>query len=71
MNMKTNFLKKKLGILGGGQLGKMLINVARKWSIQTYILDPNPDCPASKCCDLFFNGAVSYTHLTLPTNREV
>ena len=56
MNMKTNFLKKKLGILGGGQLGKMLINVARKWSIQTYILDPNPDCPASKCCDLFFNG---------------
>ncbi len=54
--MKTNFLKKKLGILGGGQLGKMLINVARKWSIQTYILDPNPDCPASKCCDLFFNG---------------
>ena len=56
MNMKTNFLKKKLGILGGGQLGKMLINVARKWSIETYILDPNPDCPASKCCDLFFNG---------------
>ena len=56
MNMKTNFLKKKLGILGGGQLGKMLINVTRKWSIQTYILDPNPDCPASKCCDLFFNG---------------
>ena len=56
MNMKTNFLKKKLGILGGGQLGKMLINVARKWSIETYILDPNPDCPSSKCCDLFFNG---------------
>ena len=56
MNMKTNFLKKKLGILGGGQLGKMLLDVTRKWSIETYILDPNPDCPASKCCDLFFNG---------------
>tara|TARA_Y100000004_G_scaffold131758_1_gene148682 strand:- start:260 stop:1414 length:1155 start_codon:yes stop_codon:yes gene_type:complete len=54
--MKTNFLKKKLGILGGGQLGKMLLDVTRKWSIETYILDPNPDCPASKCCDLFFNG---------------
>ena len=54
--MKTNFLKKKLGILGGGQLGKMLLNVTRKWSIETYILDPNPDCPASKCCDLFFKG---------------
>ena len=56
MNMKTNSLKKKLGILGGGQLGKMLINVTIKWSIETYILDPNPDCPASKCCDLFFKG---------------
>ena len=56
MNMKTTSLKKKLGILGGGQLGKMLINVTRKWSIKTYILDPNPDCPASKCCDLFFKG---------------
>ena len=54
--MKTTSLKKKLGILGGGQLGKMLINVTRKWSIKTYILDPNPDCPASKCCDLFFKG---------------
>ena len=56
MNMKTTSLKKKLGILGGGQLGKMLINVTRKWSIETYILDPNPNCPASKCCDLFFKG---------------
>ena len=56
MNMKTTSLKKKLGILGGGQLGKMLINVTRKWSIETYILDPNPNCPASKCCDLFFEG---------------
>ena len=56
MNMKNTSLKKKLGILGGGQLGKMLINVTRKWSIETYILDPNPDCPASKCCDLFFKG---------------
>ena len=34
----------------------MLINVTIKWSIETYILDPNPDCPASKCCDLFFKG---------------
>ncbi len=56
MNMKTSFLRKKLGILGGGQLGKMLINVTRKWSIETYILDPNPDCPCSKCCDIYFKG---------------
>ena len=59
MNMKTTYLKKKLGILGGGQLGKMLMNVTRKWSIETYILDPNPDCPASNCCDFFFKGDFS------------
>ena len=34
----------------------MLINVTRKWSIETYILDPNPDCPCSKCCDIYFKG---------------
>ena len=34
----------------------MLMNVTRKWSIETYILDPNPDCPASNCCDFFFKG---------------
>ena len=33
----------------------MLINVARKWSIQTYILDPKLDGPASKY-RRFFNG---------------
>jgi 5-(carboxyamino)imidazole ribonucleotide synthase len=54
--MKTTFIQKKLGVLGGGQLGKMLMNVTKKWSIETYILDPNPNCPASKCCDFFFKG---------------
>jgi 5-(carboxyamino)imidazole ribonucleotide synthase len=54
--MKTTFIQKKLGVLGGGQLGKMLMNVTKKWSIETYILDPNPNCPASKCCDFFFQG---------------
>ena len=34
----------KLGILGGGQLGKMLLAEARKFDIQTYILDPSKDC---------------------------
>jgi 5-(carboxyamino)imidazole ribonucleotide synthase len=30
----------KLGILGGGQLGKMLLFDTRKFDIQTYVLDP-------------------------------
>lgn len=34
----------KLAILGGGQLGKMLIEAASDWNIQTFVLDPDPDC---------------------------
>jgi 5-(carboxyamino)imidazole ribonucleotide synthase len=35
----------KLGILGGGQLGKMLLAETRKFDIQTYVLDPSKDAP--------------------------
>lgn len=35
----------KLGILGGGQLGKMLLTETRKWDIQTAVLDPSEAAP--------------------------
>ncbi len=38
----------KLGILGGGQLGKMLIQAANPLAIPIHILDPNPNCPAAE-----------------------
>lgn len=41
----------KLAILGGGQLGKMLIEAASDWNIQTFVLDPDPDC---SCAHLAF-----------------
>jgi 5-(carboxyamino)imidazole ribonucleotide synthase len=46
----------KLGILGGGQLGKMLLAEARKFDIQTYILDPSKDAPSQFGASLFFTG---------------
>lgn len=42
-----NYLSKKIGIIGGGQLGKMMVIEASKMGIQTIILDPSNDCPAS------------------------
>ncbi|SHF15200.1 5-(carboxyamino)imidazole ribonucleotide synthase [Alkalibacter saccharofermentans] len=45
--MEINYLSKKIGIIGGGQLGKMMINEASKLGISTAILDPGIDCPAS------------------------
>ena len=46
----------KVGILGGGQLGKMLLYTTRKFDIQTYVLDSNPDAPSKIACDAFFVG---------------
>lgn len=36
----------KLGIIAGGQLGKMIIQEASKWDIRTFVLDPDEHCPA-------------------------
>lgn len=47
---------KSLGILGGGQLGKMLLYHTRKWDITTHVLDPSNDAPARLGCDVFVQG---------------
>ncbi|WP_299127270.1 5-(carboxyamino)imidazole ribonucleotide synthase [uncultured Winogradskyella sp.] len=46
----------KLGILGGGQLGKMMLYHTRKYDIYTCVLDPNKDAPARLACDEFTVG---------------
>ena len=46
----------KLGILGGGQLGKMMLSETRKLDIQTYVLDPSEDAPCKIACNKFFQG---------------
>ncbi|MEO8234673.1 MAG: 5-(carboxyamino)imidazole ribonucleotide synthase [Flavobacterium sp.] len=48
----------KLGILGGGQLGKMLLAETRKFDIQTYVLDPSNEAPCKIACNHFFQGSL-------------
>lgn len=45
-----------LGILGGGQLGKMLLYETRKFDIYTKVLDPSPEAPCKIACNEFFEG---------------
>jgi 5-(carboxyamino)imidazole ribonucleotide synthase len=45
-----------LGILGGGQLGKMLLDVTRRWDIRTHVLDPNAEASAKNSCNHFVQG---------------
>ena len=47
---------KTLGILGGGQLGKMLLYTTRKWDIKTHVLDPSEEAPCKLACDYFEVG---------------
>jgi 5-(carboxyamino)imidazole ribonucleotide synthase len=47
----------KLGIIAGGQLGKMLIQEASKWDIATYILDNEDKSPASNICNHHYQGS--------------
>jgi len=48
----------KLGILGGGQLGKMMLYETRKWDVYTKVLDASPDAPSSMSCNEFVQGSL-------------
>ncbi|MCC3144593.1 5-(carboxyamino)imidazole ribonucleotide synthase [Halanaerobium sp. Z-7514] len=43
--------KEKIGIIGGGQLGKMMILEAKKMGFYVIILDPTKECPADSIAD--------------------
>ena len=45
-----------LGILGGGQLGKMLLAETRKYDIKTHVLDPSAEAPSRLACNHFSQG---------------
>jgi len=46
----------KLGILGGGQLGKMLLYTTQKYDIHTSVLDPSSEAPSKLASDHFVVG---------------
>jgi 5-(carboxyamino)imidazole ribonucleotide synthase len=49
----------KLGILGGGQLGRMLIQQAINYNVTSLVLDPDPDAPCKHICNYFENGSIT------------
>jgi 5-(carboxyamino)imidazole ribonucleotide synthase len=46
----------KLGILGGGQLGRMLLAETQKFDIHTSILESNKKAPCAEICNTFVVG---------------
>jgi 5-(carboxyamino)imidazole ribonucleotide synthase len=51
-----NHLNKKIGILGGGQLGRMLQEKALEYGFNFYFLDPDIDAPCSIFSSFFHHG---------------
>jgi 5-(carboxyamino)imidazole ribonucleotide synthase len=49
----------KLGILGGGQLGRMIIQEAINYNVTTLVLDPDADAPCKHICNQFTVGSIS------------
>ncbi|RDC63836.1 5-(carboxyamino)imidazole ribonucleotide synthase [Adhaeribacter pallidiroseus] len=47
----------KLGILGGGQLGRMLLQAGIDLNLYTLILDPDPEAPCQSLCNEFVVGS--------------
>jgi len=45
-----------LGILGGGQLGKMMLYETRKFDIHTKVMDASAEAPCKIACNEFFIG---------------
>ena len=43
----------KVGILGGGQLGRMLLQAAANYPVETHVLENDENCPAAYLCRYF------------------
>jgi len=63
--------KQTIGILGGGQLGKMLLYTTRQWDLQTKVMDPSSEAPARLACNHFVQGDLMDYETVLEFGKDV
>lgn len=51
-------LSYRIGILGGGQLGLMLLQAAVDWNLDIHVLDPDAEAPCRKIAPHFSQGSL-------------
>jgi 5-(carboxyamino)imidazole ribonucleotide synthase len=54
-----NLLKQKIGIIGGGQLGRMMIEEALRLNVSIHVLENSTQCPCYKLATSFIEGELS------------
>lgn len=57
--MELNNSKKVLGLLGGGQLGRMVIQEAISYNIDVHVLDNDPNAPCKNIATSFQHGSIT------------
>ena len=55
------YKSKTIGILGGGQLGRMLIQSALDFDFTVHILDPDKNAPCSQIAHSFVQGDFNFS----------
>jgi len=48
----------RVGILGGGQLGRMLLQAAANYPVETFVMEDDEECPAAHLCHHFIKGDI-------------
>ena len=61
----------KVGILGGGQLGRMLLQQAANYPVETWVLENDLACPAAHLCHHFVCGDIKDFNTVLTFGRNV
>ena len=49
----------KIGILGGGQLGRMLLQAGANYLVETFVMENDTECPAAHLCHHFTKGDIT------------
>ncbi|MGN2374411.1 5-(carboxyamino)imidazole ribonucleotide synthase [Sphingobacterium spiritivorum] len=61
----------QLGILGGGQLGRMVIQEAINYNVNIHVLDPDKNAPCRKLCNRFEVGSLSDFHTVYNFGKDL
>lgn len=61
----------KIGILGGGQLGRMLLQEAANYPVETFVMENDAQCPAAHLCHHFVKGNIRDFHSVYSFGKNV
>lgn len=69
--MTKSITELKIGVLGGGQLGRMLIQSAINYNLDISILDPDPQAPCKSIAGSFTVGKLTDYETVLAFGRDL